>query len=244
MELTGHVALVTGAAKRLGRSIALALAEAGADVAVHFGRSRREADETVEDIRAAGRRAEAFEADLADEAQIAAMFERVGEVFGRLDVLVNSAAVFEPGPIESLTADAWDAQMAVNARAAALCIGRAVAMMDRGGAIVNITDIAASKAWGGYPAYCASKGALEALTRSCARALAGRERGIRVNAVAPGAILWDDDTSEERKQQVLRQVPMGRCGSAEDVAAAVVFLAGQDYITAQTLRVDGGWHMG
>lgn len=242
MKLSGNVALVTGAARRLGRGIALALAEAGADVAVHFGRSRREAGETARKIRDSGRQAEIFQADLAAPEQITAMFERVAEVFGRLDVLVNNAAVFEPGPIESLTAGAWDAQMAVNARAAALCISRAVAMMDSGGAVVNITDIAASRAWGGYPAYCASKGALEALTRSCAKALAARN--IRVNAVAPGAILWNDGTTSQRRRQVIDQVPMGRCGRPEDVAAAVVFLASQQYVTGQTLRVDGGWHMG
>ena len=189
-----------------------------------------------------GRRVEVFQADLAQPDEIAAMFERVGAAFGRLDVLVNNAAIYNRTPIETLTGDQWDAEQAVNARAPALCIRYASALMSDGGAIVNITDIAAGKAWGGYPAYCASKAALTGLTRSCARALAGRN--IRVNAVAPGAILWDEATDEATQKQVLAQVPMKRAGRPEDIAAAVAFLAEQDYITAQTLRVDGGWTMG
>ena len=155
---------------------------------------------------------------------------------------MNNAAVYHRTPIDTLTAAQWDAAQAVNARAAALCIRHASALMGDGGAIVNITDIAAGKAWGGYPAYCASKAALTALTKSCAKALAGRN--IRVNAVAPGAILWDAASNDRTRQRVLAQIPMKRTGTPEDIAAAVVFLATQDYITAQTLRVDGGWHMG
>jgi len=241
LDLEDKVALVTGAAKRLGRATAVAFAQAGAHIAVHYGRSGTEARETAERIRASGRRAELFQTDLSDPRQIEEMFVAVGEAFGRLDILVNNASIYPRAPIENLTADQWDAVLAVNARAPALCIRHAVALMPDGGAIVNITDIAAEKARAGYPAYCASKGALLALTKSAAMALG--PRNIRVNAVAPGAILWEDETPERQKRQVLAQVPMKRTGSPEDVAAAVVFLAGHDYITAQTLRVDGGWHM-
>jgi NAD(P)-dependent dehydrogenase (short-subunit alcohol dehydrogenase family) len=241
MELTGKTALVTGAARRIGRAIALALAEAGADVAVHYHRSPAEAETLTDQIRRRARRAECFAADLADPPQIQRMFQAVGEVFGQLHVLVNNASVYRRTPLDALTAGPWDEVMAVNARAPALCIRHAVGLMRDGGSIVNITDSGAQAGWAGYPAYCASKGALEALTRSAAAALAGR--GIRVNAVAPGVAAWQEQTSEEAKQTVLKQIPMKREGGPEDVAAAVVFLVRNDYITAQTLRVDGGWRM-
>jgi len=241
MELDGKIALVTGAGRGLGRAIALELAGAGADVALHHRSSAEGAREAASEIAALRRRAEVFGADLSDPAQIAGLFAAVARAFGRLDVLVNNAGVYSRTPIDTLTAEQWDAQFAVNARAPALCIRYAAGLMpEAGGAIVNIADIAAEKAWAGYPAYCASKAAMLALTKSAAKALAPR---IRVNAVSPGAALWADGMSEEQKRAVLAQVPMGRPGSPEDVARAVVFLARQDYITAQNLRVDGGWHM-
>jgi pteridine reductase len=161
------------------------------------------------------------------------MFEAIRSSFGRLDVLVNNAAVYDPTPIKDLTADQWDAQFAINARAAAMCIRHALPLMtaDRC-AIVNVADAAAQKARSQYPAYCASKAALLALTSSTAKAL------------APGVVLWPDEASQEQRQAVLAQVPMKRPGSPQDVAAAVAFLVQQDYITGQNLRVDGGWHMG
>jgi NAD(P)-dependent dehydrogenase (short-subunit alcohol dehydrogenase family) len=241
MDLTGKIALVTGAAKRVGRAIAMSLAEAGADLAVHYRSSEAEATETAEMIRALGRRAKLFQADLADPPQIESLFAAVGEAFGRLDVLVNSAAVYHRTPLESLTAEQWDLEMAVNARAPALCIRHAMDLFVDGGSIVNITDIAADKGWASYPAYGPSKAALQSLTKSAAKALA--KRNIRVNAVAPGAILWQGE-SDELQQRVIDQVPLKRPGSPQDIAAAVTFLATSDYITAQTLRVDGGWHMG
>ena len=242
MELKGKVALVTGGARRVGRAIALALGRAGADVTVHFNRSAGEAEATADEIRALGARADTVQADLVDPAAIEAMFATVGDKFGRLDVLVNNAAVFERTPLESLTAEQWDSQMAVNARAPALCIARAIGLMADGGSIVNITDASASRPWGGFGAYCASKAALAALTKSAAKALAGRN--VRVNAVAPGVVQWDDAATADQRRAVLDQVPLRRAGAAEDVAAAVVFLAASDYITGQVLRVDGGWNMG
>ncbi len=241
MDLTDKIALVTGASKRIGRAIALALGRAGADVVVHYNRSQSEAEATAEEIAAAGRRAKTVRADLAEPDQIAEMFDAIAEKFARLDVLVNNAAVFERTPIETLSAERWDAQMNVNARAPALCIRHAIGLMPSGGAIVNITDIAADRPWPAYAAYCASKAALLALTKSAALAFAGRN--IRVNAVAPGAILWADDTSEAEKQAVLDKIPLKRLGCPDDIAAAVVFLASQDYITGQTLGIDGGWCM-
>jgi len=241
VDLNGKVALVTGAARRVGKAIALALAEAGCDVAVHYGTSSREARGAAEQIRALGRRTEVFQADLERPDEIEAMFAAVGATFGRVDILVNNASVYHRTPIEGLTAQQWDAEMAVNARAPALTIRHALPLMSGGGAIINIADTGADKPRAGYPAYCASKAALLALTRSCAKALAARN--IRVNAVSPGLVAWPEGMAESQKQQVLSLVPMNRSGSPHDVAAAVVFLAGHDYITGQNLRVDGGWCM-
>jgi len=245
MDLNGKTALVTGAAKRVGRSIALSLAHAGADVIVHYNRSDTDARATAAMIADIGRRAELIAADLASPEQIEAMFARVAEMFGEtaqpLGVLVNNASVYHRTPIASLTAEAWDRTQAVNARGPALCIRHAIGLMPPGAAIVNITDISAEDPRAALPAYCASKAALLALTKSAAKALAP---DIRVNAVAPGAILWENDIPEAEIQRVLAQVPMKRTGRPEDIAAAVIFLCQNEYITAQTLRVDGGWHTG
>ncbi len=243
MDLRDKVALVTGGSQRVGLAIAKAFAREGCSLALHYNRSGEAAALAAKEIRTLGVRVELFQADLADPSQIEKLFAAVGKAFGRLDVLVNNAAVFHRTPFDTLTAEQFDAELAINARAPALCIRRAAAMMrPTGGAIVNITDIAAEKAWAGYPAYCASKAALLAITKSAARSLAGDN--ICVNAVAPGAILWSEQQSQAEKEQVLSQIPMKRIGRPEDIAQAVVFLASQQYITAQTLRVDGGWHMG
>lgn len=242
MNLKGKSALVTGAAKRLGRAIALALGQAGCNVVVHHGHSPKEAAEVAAQIRAAGVDAWDIQADLADPAAIDRLFTQAGKLTRRLDILVNNAGVYERTPLETLTADQWDAMMILNARAPALCIRHALPLMTNGGAIINITDIAAEKAFAGYPAYCASKAALIALTRSAAKSLAGI--GIRVNSVAPGVAIWQDGVDEDLRRRVLEQIPLHRAGTPEGIAEAVLFLASHDYITGQNLRVDGGWHMG
>jgi pteridine reductase len=241
MELQGKIGLVTGGAKRVGRAISLALARAGVDLAVHYHRSREAAGSLADEVRAMGVQCRLFRADLADPAQIESMFAEARVAYGRLDILVNSAAVYDRSPIDDLSADQWDSQLAVNARAPALCIRHAIAIMPAGGAIVNIADIAGERGLAGYPAYCASKAAVLALTKSAARALA--PRGIRVNAVSPGIAIWQESATEEQKAKVLAHVPMKRPGTPRDIAQAVLFLLRQDYITGQNLRVDGGWHM-
>ena len=241
MELQGKIALVTGSARRVGRAISLALAEAGCDLALHYHRSAEPARQLADEISATGRRAETFAADLASPEQIVSLFAAVGEAFGRLDVLVNNAGVYHRTPIGQLTAEQWDAEQAVNARAPALCIRHAIDLMSGRGAIINIADITGEKTLPNFPAYCASKAALLALSQSTAKALAP---GIRVNAVSPGVAAWADDATEAEKQAVLQHVPLKHAGTPQDIAAAVVFLARQDYITGQNLRVDGGWHMG
>ena len=239
--MTGKIALVTGGAHRLGRALVLALADAGADIALHYGRSEAQASETGEEVRKLGRRVELFQADLACPERIADLFADLGERFGRLDVLVNNAAVYHRTPLETLTADQWDTEMAVNARAPALCIRHAVPLLADGGAVLNIADVGAEKGWAGFPAYCAAKAALLALTKSAARALAPRH--IRVNALSPGVAAWQEGIADKEKQSVLAQVPMKRTGTPADVAAAALFLIRNEYITGQNLRVDGGWHM-
>jgi len=240
IDLSGKIALVTGASQRLGKAIATALARSGADVALHYHASADAARAAADELRALGHRVELFQADLAQPEWIEALFARVRDVFGRLDILVNNAARYERTPIDTLTAEQWDAQMALDARAPALCIRCALPLMPAGSAVVNITDVSADRPWGGYVAYCAAKAALQAVTRAAARALA--PRSIRVNAVAPGAILWQDEPPDHR-QAVLRHVPLGRTGTSDDVAQAVLFLCASDYVTGQTLRVDGGWVM-
>jgi pteridine reductase len=243
MMLTGKVAMVTGAARRLGRAIAIDLAHAGADIALHYGTSADDAQQTASDITTqTGCRVELFQCDLRDPDAIDAMFVQIADTFGRLDVLINNAAIYQPTLIDDLTADAWDAVTTVNTRAPALCISRAIPLMTKGGAIVNITDVGASKGFASYPAYCASKAALEGLTRSTAKALA--DRNIRVNAVAPGIAMWAETDSQATRDAVLAQVPMKRPGTPQDIASAVRFLATADYITGQVLRVDGAWHTG
>ena len=242
MDLHGKIAMVTGGAVRVGRAIALALARGGADVALHYGRSADAAGEVADAIRRLGRRAEAFPADLSDPAQIERLLSQVAEAFGRLDVLVNSAAVYYATPIDALTAEQWDRELAVNARAPALCVRHALPLMSAGGAIINITDASAESGRGGYVAYAASKGALLSLTRSLSKALA--PRNIRVNSVAPGVAAFPASADDAYKAKILAGVPMRRAGTPEDIAAAVVFLATSDYITGQNLRVDGGWQMG
>jgi NAD(P)-dependent dehydrogenase (short-subunit alcohol dehydrogenase family) len=241
MDLQGKIALVTGSSRRLGRQIALTLAGAGADLALHYFRSADQAARLAQEVHALGRQARTFQADLSRPEQIEALFTAIGSAFGRLDVLVNNAAVYHATPIDALTAQQWDEEFAVNARAAALCIRHAIPLMTAGGAIVNIADVSAEKGRGDYVAYAASKAALLAVTKSCALALASR--GIRVNAVSPGIVLSREE-DDELKQRMLSRIPLGRIGGPESVAQAVLFLLRNDYITAQNLRVDGGWHMG
>ena len=239
MDIRGKFALVTGAAKRLGRQIAFELASAGAQVALHYCNSAAAARQTANTIIENGGHAKLFQADLANPDRLTDMFIRIKQEFGGLDILVNNASIYTKTPIDTLTSDQWDRLNALNSRAPALCIRHAIEMMPNGGAIVNIADSSSDSPWPGYPAYCASKAAMVALTRSCAKSLA--TRGIRVNAVSPGVILWSDDIPQEARQQVLTQIPMKRTGCPQDIASAVTFLCENNYITGQVLRVDGGW---
>lgn len=244
MELKDKVALVTGAGTGIGRATALRLAQRGMDVAVNYSRSQAEAESVVAEIRQLGRRALAVRADVADDAQVAAMVNDVAGQLGRLDVLVNSAGWTEFvdfKEIDKLTDEIWDRTMAVNVKGAFHCIRAAEPHMRAAGAgaVVNVSSMAGTVARGSSIPYCASKAALNILTRTMARVLAPV---IRVNGVAPGVVT----TRWVAKQQAFvrgaqMQTPMRRVASPEDVAQSIVALiACNDFVTGQTVPVDGG----
>ena len=233
-------AVVTGGAVRVGRAIAIGLARAGYDVLVHYHASAEAAKETAGILRTAGARAEVAGADLTRPDQIVRPFEAADEAFGGIDLLVNNAAIFPRADPLDATADDWDRVFALNARAAFLCSQEAARRME-GGAIVNIVDTGATLAWPAYVPYVASKAALASVTRGLAAALAPR---IRVNGVAPGPVLLPDGADgEPERTAAARRTALGRVGTAEDVAEAVVYLAGARYVTGEILRVDGGQHL-
>jgi NAD(P)-dependent dehydrogenase (short-subunit alcohol dehydrogenase family) len=238
-ELAGRTALVTGGAVRVGRAIALALGEAGCDVAIGFLHSAGAARATVAALRALGRRSVALRADLGRPAAARALVDRTVRAFGRLDILVNNAAVFPRTPLLTATPADFDRVMAVNLRGPFVCAQAAArAMRRRGGRIINITDVGAVRAWPSYIPYGVSKAGLVMLTRGLAVALAPK---IQVNAVAPGVVLLPDRFPRARARRLAETVPMGRQGEPRDVAEAVRFFATcPSYITGQVLFVDGG----
>ena len=258
MKISGRVALVTGGAHRLGKSIALALARAGAQVLISYNRATAEAAQTVREIESLGAQAVAIKADQRDLAQIDSLFATIRERLGRLDIVVNSAAIMERRPVLDITPDDWDRTLETNLRgpffvaqaAARLMLdlpaateqhsapdsshaaGRAVA-----GCIVNIADVSALRPWPTYVAHTVSKAGLVALTKALAVALAP---SIRVNAIAPGAVLKPADWSDERWLTLAARAPLGRPGAPDDVAQAVLYLVQSDFVTGQLLVLDGG----
>lgn len=238
-ELTGKVALVTGGAVRVGLEIARALADAGADVAIGYLRSAEAARAAVRDLQARGVRAVALRADLGRPREARALVAEAAKRLGRLDILVNNAALFFRTPVESTTPAQFDRLLAVNLRAPFLCSQAAArAMGRRGGRIINIADVGAVRAWPGYVPYGVSKAGVVMLTRGLAAALAPR---IQVNAVAPGVVLLPEGFPRDRGRRLSARIPMGRHGRPTDVAQAVHFFATcSEYITGQVLFVDGG----
>ncbi len=235
-------ALVTGGAIRLGRAISLALGRAGWRVVVHYRSSEAEAREVARTLTAAGPGGAVLQADLSDPAAIEVLFERTRDLFGGLDLLVNSAAVFpRQDPLE-VTPEAWDDVFDVNLRAPFLCARAAARLMGAaGGCIVNLIDTGWDEAWPGYVPYVASKAGLASITRGLARAWAP---AIRVNGVAPGPVLLPPgEDSAGQRDAAARRTALRRIGSPEDVAGAVLYLAGARYVTGEILRVDGGQHL-
>ena len=239
MELAGRVALVTGAGHRLGRAIALALAGRGMPVAVHYHRSRREADVTVHAIRELGLRAECFPADLSDAAAARALPVAVAEAFGRLDVLVNSAGIMVRASVEETTPELWDQVHDTNLRSMFFTTqGALPALRAARGRVINLADVGGLEPWPRYAAHCVSKAGVVMLTRTLARALAPE---VTVNAVAPGAVLPPEDWDAAAREHLARTTPLGRLGGPEDVTAAILYLLeGGDSVTGETIVVDGG----
>jgi NAD(P)-dependent dehydrogenase (short-subunit alcohol dehydrogenase family) len=238
--LSGKVALVTGAGRRLGAVIARTLGAEGAALVVHYHTSEAGAQEAVRAIEQAGGQAIAVRADLKIEADVRRLFATARERFGRLDLVVSSAGVFEQVPFEELELDAWEQMLRTNLTSAFLCAREALPLLKESeGQIVHIADIAGLQAWPGYAHYCVSKAGLIMLTRCLAVELAPHD--VRVNAVAPGAVLFPDDYPEEDARRVVARIPLSRSGEPEDVARTVLFLAaGPTFITGQVICVDGG----
>lgn len=243
MQLAGRVILVTGAAHRVGRAIALELAQAGAHLVIHYHTAADAAAETAAAVRAGGGRALAQPADLAQPEQIAALFAQIAAEFGTLDGLVNSASVMEAGDALTLPRAAWQRALDLNLTAPFLCAQHAARLMlakpdpAEAGVIVNIVDGSAFRPWAGYPAHTVSKAGLAALTPVLAKAWAPR---LRVNAVAPGPVEQPAATDPAAWEQLARKTLLKRSGSGYDVARAVRFLIENDYVTGETLVVDGG----
>jgi 3-oxoacyl-[acyl-carrier protein] reductase/pteridine reductase len=235
--LQGKIAFVTGAAKRIGRTIALVLAEAGASVAITWRDSEPEAQQTVADLEALGVEAAAFRAELRDPAQIRAAVDAAIARFSRLDILVNNAGRYETAALEALTVEQWDAMFETNTRAPFLTAQAAYPHLKAArGRIVNIGSLGGLHPWPTHAHYCTSKAALHMLTRTMSKAWAPE---ISVNCVAPGMIVNGEVDPEF--EHFARRTPMKRNGSAADVAAAVLFFAtGPHFITGQILSVDGG----
>jgi pteridine reductase len=234
MEISGRTALVTGAARRLGRAMALALAEAGADVVVHYRTSAADARHTVAAIEARGRRAVALRADLAHSDDVTRLVADTERAFGRLDVLVNSASRFERRPLLDISEDEWDRVLAVNLKAPFLLSQSAVPLLRRnGGIIVNLADLSALQPWPSYAHHAVSKAGLLHLTRILARALAP---DIRVNSITPGTVLpAEADEGADGDKRVI-----GRPGEPADVTSALLYLIRSDFVTGENLLVDGG----
>jgi NAD(P)-dependent dehydrogenase (short-subunit alcohol dehydrogenase family) len=238
-RLAGKVVLVTGAAKRLGRAIALAAAEEGADVAITYRNSAREARAVVGELGRRGAEALAIRCDVTDEMSVRETIKEAVRELGGIDVLVNSAANYETTEFEKLTVEQWDAIFASNTRGPFLVSREALpCLRKRRGRIVNMGSLGGMQPWATHAHYCSSKAAVHMLTKVMAKALAPE---VAVNAVAPGMIDLGEKAAAEFMKRMAKQTPMRRDGSAADITAAVMFFAtAPSFITGQVLVVDGG----
>ena len=244
--LTGKVAIVTGASRGIGRSIALALAAQGAKV-VASARNAEALDSLVAEIKGQGGEATAVVGDVAVEADAARLVEQAVAAYGQLDILVNNAGITRDGLLLRMKSEDWDAVIDTNLKGAFFCIRAAAKVMtkQKSGRIINISSVVGEMGNAGQANYCASKAGLLGLTKSVARELA--RRNITVNAITPGFIVTDmtDGMTDKARETMTEQIPLGRLGEADDVAHAVVFLASDlsSYVTGQTLGVNGGMYM-
>lgn len=238
MELNGKVALVTGGAVRVGAAISRALAGEGMRVVVHFNSSAGPAEALVGEIRAGGGEAVALGGDLSRGAEVERVAREGAAAFGGVDVLVNSASVFPCERLEETDEALWDHTMAVNLKAAFFLVRHlAPTLRERRGAVVNMADLAGMQAWGAYAAHAISKAGIIHLTRVAARSLAPE---VRVNAIAPGAVLPPEEMGEDEVRRLAERAPLQRNGSPEDVVRALLYLLRADFVTGEVLVVDGG----
>ena len=245
MDPTDKVALITGG-RRIGAVVAIELARKGVDVSVVYRGSRSEAEETAETVRAIGRRALVVQGDLQQPEACSRVVEATVTEFGRLDILVNMASVYREKPLDALTVEDWDAQLSIDLRAAWLCAHAAIRPMRRsgGGRIVNFSDWVARSGrprYRGYLPYYVAKAGVIALTEALALELASDQ--ILVNAIAPGPIVAPPGTSAADSAAVEQATPLGRWGGEIEIAKTVVALVESDFITGETIRVDGGRHV-
>ena len=239
MQLQHRVALVTGAGRRLGRAMAAALAARGMTVAIHHHASSQGAYTLKEEILDSGGRAACFDADLTDAAAARSLPERVVQELGRLDVLVNSAAVMHRLSLEQTTPEQWDAILNLNLRAVFFCTQAAApALRASRGKVINLADLAGLEPWSGFAAHSVSKAGVVMLTKVLALSLAP---DVTVNAIAPGAVLVPDEYDAEERERLARATPLRRLGDPADVIAALLYLLeGGDFVTGEVLVVDGG----
>jgi pteridine reductase len=239
MELRGKVALVTGAGRRLGRAMASALAGRGMAVAIHYHASAEGATELQAEIVEAGGEAACFKADLTDPRAARALPEQVVNRLGRLDVLVNSAAIMQRLKVEDTTPEQWDTIVDLNLRSVFFCAqGAAPALRAVRGKMINMADLAGLEPWPGFAAHSVSKAGVVMLTKVLALSLAPE---VTVNAIAPGAVLVPEDYPEEERERLARSTPLRRLGDPSDVVSALLYLLeGGDFVTGQVLVVDGG----
>jgi NAD(P)-dependent dehydrogenase (short-subunit alcohol dehydrogenase family) len=242
--MTQPLALVTGGARRLGKAFALSLARMGYSIALHYNTSKPEAEQTKAEIESLGVQVHLLQADLSDPEQIQSLFSNLDSCFlpsaFRFSLLLNSAAIMPVGKPQNLELKDWDSALDLNLRAPFLLAQEASKRMTNGGLIVNVTDIGAQKAWSRYPSYTVSKSALESLTKLFARALAPN---IRVNAIAPGLVLHSEVVTEEQWNKLVERLPLKRAATLEEVTSALEFLIKNEYITGQTIVVDGGYSL-
>lgn len=238
------LALVTGAARRLGKAFALTLARLGYDIVLHYNSSSEEALQTQSEIESLSRNVFPIQADLTQPDGIDALIARLDSILRAsslaFSVLVNSAAFMPAENLETLSLETWDSTLDLNLRAPFLLAQACAPKMTTGGLIVNISDVGAQKAWSRYPSYTVSKAALESLTRLLARALAPQ---IRVNAIAPGFVLPSPVVTAEEWERLMRRIPLKRPARTEEITSALEFLIHNPYITGQTIVVDGGYSL-
>lgn len=237
MEIEGSKAVVTGSAVRVGREIALRLADGGADVAIHYRTSEEEAEETAEEVRERGVDSATVRSDLSTVEGAESAVDGAADALGGLDVLVNSASVFFPSPVGDVDEDDWDALFDVNLKGPFFACQRARERMDGGGVVVNIADWAGFRPYENHVPYCTTKAGVIAMTRGLAKELAP---DVRVAAVAPGPVMLPPSYTDEDVERILEKTPLDRVGSPEDVAHGVEYLVEAGFVTGAVVPVDGG----